>query len=174
MGSLTLCIATDYHRLWSTPSQRSIGVNRIFLTKGLALRENRCLSACPQPFKVFTFEEAVVFGGRSNFGNACFGITYRLRPTRKWSNIIIHSSGSIRAVLLSFIFLSFTPWNPWHYDNSSLWPAHHLWGWQLLACEQSWHKGALIWVYPFLSSGQLWEVLQWIGHTEESYNVSMV
>jgi hypothetical protein len=84
----------------SIQSYGVIHVNWIFPTnhaetQRLALGEDRHQPTCL--FKVFTFER------RQSASNARFGITYWLRPTRKWSNTIIHANVNIRVVFLSSI-----------------------------------------------------------------------
>ena len=37
----------------------------------------------------------------SNSCDVCYGITYRLRPTQKQSNIILHVNGNIGVIFLS-------------------------------------------------------------------------
>jgi hypothetical protein len=44
--------------------------------------------------------------GFFNSYNAQFGIAYRLRPTRKWRNIIFHSGGNIEDVFLSTFLIN--------------------------------------------------------------------
>ena len=45
--------------------------------------------------------------------NARFGILFRLKPTRKWSNTIIHIGGNISLVFLSFLLFSFLTASSW-------------------------------------------------------------
>ena len=47
-------------------------------------------------------EEGISWQGPSNSRNACFRITYRLRPTWKWSNILIYAGGNVGVIFLSF------------------------------------------------------------------------
>ena len=64
-------------------------------------------------------------GGNSRWGplillmpiNAHYGIPYKVRPTRKWSNtIIIHAGGNIGAVFLSFLVISWLSMDSHHHD----------------------------------------------------------
>ena len=51
---------------------------------------------------VHLWKEAVLFEGSSDSCIAHFGITYRLRTTRKQCNTIIHTGGNIKVVFLFF------------------------------------------------------------------------
>jgi hypothetical protein len=41
----------------------------------------------------------------TNFRDAHFGITYRLRPTRRWRNTIIHAGGNVKVIFFLSFFL---------------------------------------------------------------------
>ena len=47
---------------------------------------------------VHLWKEVVVFWGPSNPRDACFGVTYKNRPTRKWSNTILHAGGNFEVI----------------------------------------------------------------------------
>ena len=49
---------------------------------------DRCRPACSRPFKVVTFEAGSSLRGPFISCGACFGITHRIRPTRRRSNTI--------------------------------------------------------------------------------------
>ena len=48
--------------------------------------------------KVFTFEKRQCLQGPSNSCDTHFAITYRVRPTQRWSNTIIHAGGIIEVI----------------------------------------------------------------------------
>lgn len=69
--------------------------------------EIRCRPACLRPFKVFTYERRQLCSRR----NSRFRITYRFRPTRKWSKR--HKSRNIGDVFLSSLGLCFVEVRHW-------------------------------------------------------------
>ena len=56
--------------------------------------EDRCVPTSVRP-------SMLVFWGPSNSQDAWFDFTYRVRPTRRWSNTIIHTGGNIGVIFLS-------------------------------------------------------------------------
>lgn len=47
---------------------------------------------------VHLWKEVVVFWGPSNSRDACYRVTYRKLPTRKWSNTILHAGGNFGVI----------------------------------------------------------------------------
>ena len=73
-------------------------VNQIFSTNHVVIQGFVCAHWRCSPSKGgSSFQEPC------SSRNACFGFTYRLSPTWKWSDTIIHTGGNIRVVFLSFL-----------------------------------------------------------------------
>jgi hypothetical protein len=62
--------------------------------------------AC-HPSYVFVFEKGNITQSPSNFCDARFRTTYRLRPTWSWNNNVFHIGGNIIIIFLSFLFSFF-------------------------------------------------------------------
>ena len=95
--------ASTLHCVEEMPTASSFAIFLVIhLQAKLALGGDRCkwglVHACS---RCSTLKWDNTFQGPSNPCNVRFGITYRLRPIRRWNNIIIHANGNIGVIFTS-------------------------------------------------------------------------